>query len=171
MIWSLIALLVVTLPLAVFNWRRDRGRIRRAATFTREESVRILARLPFALLAATCLSELVPNEMVAAILGPETGLIGILAASLFGGLLPGGPIVSFPLVILFSHQGAGGPQVVSLLTGWSVYAVHRVVAYESPLMGWNFVALRFAASWFVPPGAGILAGLLAAASGAQIAIP
>ena len=106
----------------------------------------------------------------ASVLGPETGLFGIAAASFLGGFLPGGPIVSFPIAILLAHQGAGGPQVIALITGWSVYAFHRVIAYESPIMGWPFVGLRLASSWFVPPLTGILAGLLAAAFGLAINI-
>lgn len=168
MLSSLAILALVTAPVALYAWQRNSRTIPEATRFARQEIVRIMVRLPFALLAASCIAELVPEEVIAGIIGPETGLTGIAAASVLGGLLPGGPIVSFPIAILFAHQGAGGPQVVALITGWSVYAFHRVIAYEGPIMGWSFVGLRFAASWFVPPLTGIFAGLLAAALGLAI---
>ncbi len=167
---SLLLLLAATIPVAIYAWRRNPANVRRATSFTQQEFVRIIVRLPFALMAAACIAELVPEQALAAVLGPETGLLGIVAASIFGGFLPGGPIVSFPIAILFAHQGAGGPQVIALITGWSVYAFHRIISFESPIMGWPFVGLRMAASWFVPPAAGILAGLLAAAFGLSINI-
>lgn len=167
---SLLLLFAATIPVAIYAWRRNPANITRATSFTHQEFVRIIVRLPFALIAAACIAELVPEQALAAVLGPETGLLGIAAASIFGGFLPGGPIVSFPIAILFAHQGAGGPQVIALITGWSVYAFHRIISFESPIMGWRFVGLRMAASWFVPPAAGILAGLLAAAFGLSINI-
>ena len=167
---SLIILLAITIPVAIYAWRRDRRLVTGAAIFTQQEFLRIIIRLPFALIAASCIAELVPQEAVAAVLGSETGLFGIAAASVMGGLLPGGPIVSFPIAIMFAHHGAGGPQVIALITGWSVYAFHRVISFEGPIMGWQFVGLRMMASWFVPPAAGILAGLLAAAFGLDINI-
>lgn len=170
MLGSLLILVLVTVPVAIYAWRRDSDTVPRAVTFARREIIRIVVRLPFALTAAACIAELIPEQTIAAVLGADTGLAGIAAASVLGGFMPGGPIVSFPIAILFAHQGAGGPQVIALITGWSVYAFHRVIAYESPIMGWPFVGLRLAASWFVPPLAGILAGLLAAAFGLSINI-
>lgn len=170
MLASFLILVAVTVPIAVYAWRKDHENLPRAAHFTRQEVVRIIVRLPFALIAASCIAELVPQRAIAAVLGAEAGLTGIVAASVLGGLMPGGPIVSFPIAIVFAQQGAGGPQVVALITGWSVYALHRVVAYEGPIMGWPFVGLRMAASWFLPPAAGLIAGMLASAFGLSINI-
>jgi hypothetical protein len=61
--------------------------------------------------------------------------------------------------------------LIALVTGWSVYAFHRVISYEGPIMGWRFVTLRMLVSWFVPPAAALGAGLIAAAAGLSIAIP
>ena len=168
MLGSLLILLAVTVPVAVYAWHKSPEHLPRATMCARQESLRIIVRLPFAVIAASCIAELVPQRAIAAVLGAETGLTGIIAASVLGGLLPGGPIVSFPIAILFAHQGAGGPQVIALITGWSVYAFHRVISYEGPIMGWPFVGLRIASSWFVPPLAGIFAGLLASAFGLSI---
>jgi uncharacterized membrane protein YraQ (UPF0718 family) len=170
MMVSLMILAVATAAAGYFAWAKDPASLGRAARFSADEGMRLAIRLPFSLVAASCLAELIPERYIVAMLGPETGMSGIMLASLFGGLLPGGPMVSFPIAILLMREGAGGAQVIALITGWSVYAFHRVIAYEIPIMGLRFVALRMIASSFVPVAAGVLAGALAAAVGWSIAI-
>lgn len=170
MIWSFLILATVTAAVAVHANNKNPANIVGAIAFTRNEGIRLAIRLPFALIAASLIAELIPERTIAAVMGAETGLYGIVGASLLGGLLPGGPMVSFPLAVLLAREGAGGPQVVALVTGWSVYAIHRVISYEGPIMGWRFVALRTLASLFVPPAAAIGAGLLAAAVGSSLSV-
>lgn len=170
MIGSFLILLLVTIAAGVHASRRDPRHISGAAHFTAEQGKRLAIRLPFALIAAAALSELLPDRLIASLLGPESGLMGVLLASALGGLLPGGPMVSFPIAILIAKDGAGGPQIVALVTGWSVYAFHRVIAYEAPLMGWRFVSLRMIVSLFVPPAAAISAGFLAGALGLSLTL-
>jgi uncharacterized membrane protein YraQ (UPF0718 family) len=170
MITSFLILLTGTVLVAAYAYRKDAANIARAGHFAWDQGLRIAIRLPFALIAASCLAELIPDRVIAAVLGTESGLLGIIAASLLGGLLPGGPIVSFPLAIMFAREGAGGPQIVALVTGWSVYAFHRVLAYEIPIMGGRFAAVRMLASLLVPVTAAIGAGLVAAALGLSLRI-
>ena len=119
-----------------------------------------------ALLAAAFLAQVIPTEGVGAVLGPDTGMSGILLASVIGGVMPGGPMTSFPIALIVWQSGAGTAQTVAFLAGWSVFALHRVLAYEAPLMGWRFSGLRLASCFFLPPLAGVLAaaGLWAARS-------
>jgi hypothetical protein len=42
------------------------------------------------------------------------------------------------------------------MTAWSLFGMQRIVAWEAPLMGWHFVAVRTASSLAFP----ILAGWL-----------
>ena len=168
MIASFLVLLVATALVAAHAWRRDERSLWRALDFTRDQGARIAIRLPFALIAASCIAELIPDRFVSAVLGSESGLLGIAAASVLGGLLPGGPMVSFPLAIMFAREGAGGPQVIALITGWSVYAFHRVLSYEIPIMGGRFAAVRMLASLFVPVAAALLAGFIAQALGLSL---
>ena len=95
MLGSLLILVAVTVPVAIYAWRKSSETLPRATMFARQEVSRILVRLPFALFAASCIAELVPQRAIAAVLGSEAGFTGIIAASLLGGLMPGGPIVSF----------------------------------------------------------------------------
>jgi uncharacterized membrane protein YraQ (UPF0718 family) len=109
-----------------------------------------------ALPMAAFLSELVPADIATEWLGDDSGLQGIMLASVAGGIMPGGPFVTFPLVITFSKAGAGVAQMTALLTAWSVYALHRILTWEYPVLGWRFVAMRLASSFFLP----VLAGLI-----------
>jgi uncharacterized membrane protein YraQ (UPF0718 family) len=170
MIVSFLILLAATSAVATYAWRRNPAHVSAAAAFTQREGLRLAVRLPFALVAASAIAELLPDRLIAELLGQSSGLTGVLVASALGGLLPGGPMVSFPFAILIARDGAGGPQVVALVTGWSVYALHRVIAYEGPMMGWRFVTLRMIASAFVPPATAIGAGFLAGALGLSLAI-
>lgn len=113
-------------------------------------------RVPLALLSAAFVSNIVPAEAVAALVGPETNLFGIVIASAIGALVPGGPVLTFPLALVVWRAGAGEAQMVAFLTAWSIFAVHRIVSFEIPLLGWRFVMLRLASSWPLPFVAGII---------------
>lgn len=171
MITAFLILLAATTLVTFYARGKDPASISRAAAFTRQECLRLAVRLPFALFAASCLADLIPDRVIAAVMGPESGLTGIVAASLLGGLLPGGPIVSFPLAVMFAREGAGGAQVVALISGWSVYAIHRTIAYELPIMGARFAAVRMLASLIVPVAAAVGAGMVAGALGLSLKLP
>ncbi len=117
----------------------------------------LLVRLPVALLAAGFLAALIPERWMLMLLGDASGIVGILLASLLGAVLPGGPIVTFPLAMALASAGVGTPQLVALLTAWSVLALHRVMAFEIPMIGWAFVWRRLAVSLVLAPLAGLLA--------------
>lgn len=74
--------------------------------------------------------------------------------------MPGGPFVTFPLVLAFAKAGAGVPQMAALITGWSIFAMHRVISWEYPLLGWRFVVMRMASALPLPIVAGLLAELV-----------
>ena len=126
-----------------------------------ERIVIILPRLAIALITAGFVAKLLPTERIADLIGPTSGLTGILIASVTGGFVPAGPIISFPIVVVLYKAGAGIPQLVAFLTAWSVFAFHRVLIYESTLMGWRFTAVRLTSSLVLPPLSGGLAAGLA----------
>lgn len=61
----------------------------------------------------------------------------------------------FPIVAILDQAGAGPP--IAYLTAWSVFAHHRIFAFELPMMGARFALLRLTASLVPPFVAGILA--------------
>jgi len=144
------------LILTIIAWRRSPTLVRGAYRNALLRFLEILPRIGFALLTAGFISQIVPADVIGHLIGYESGLKGILIGALVGGLTPAGPIVSFPIVLVLLASGGGFPQVMAYLTAWSVFAFHRVMIYEIPLMGVRFVMIRLAASAFLP----VLCGLL-----------
>lgn len=117
----------------------------------------LILRLPVALLAATLLAALLPAEWIARVFGEAAGASGVVTASVLGAILPGGPMVAFPLAIALFEAGAGTAQMIALITAWAVLAVHRIIAFEAPMAGMTFVVGRLAATAVTPFVAGFLA--------------
>lgn len=154
---------VIVVVLGALAWRRKGGvAFRETKDFTVRQITFLLPRLILAMLAATFAATLVPEAWIASMLGAQSGSTGILLAALLGGLMPAGPMVSFPVAMFLWQSGAGIPQMVALLCGWSVFGFHRVIAFELPMMGWRFTVIRMASTFMMPPLAGFAAaGVLA----------
>lgn len=157
---SFIVLAVLTAAVMLYAaWRRDgsfRQGLVKAGVLARPMAV----NLPAALLAAAFIAALLPSNAVGGLIGAESGWRGVLLASLFGCMIPSGPMVSFPLAVSLIKAGAGLPQSVALLTAWSMIGLHRLVAWELPLMGWGFSWRRMAISICLAPLAGFFTELM-----------
>jgi uncharacterized protein len=116
----------------------------------------ILPRLIPALILAGLFQVLVPQDTVARYFGREGGMKAILMASAAGVLTPGGPMISVPLMVVLANSGAGLPSLVAYMTAWSLFGVQRIIAWEAPLLGWKFVAVRVIPSLIFPVVAGWL---------------
>ena len=162
MIWTTIVLWVLAAFAAFIAYRRGDGSFQRGLSIGWRYTLVVGPRIVMALLLAGILVALTPEEMIARWLGHEAGFGGILLASLVGGFIPGGPVIAFPIVLALYKAGVGVPQLVAFLSGWSVVAMHRVIAYEIPLLGWRFTAVRLLVSIILPPISGVLAGFFAA---------
>lgn len=117
----------------------------------------IAPRIPFALLAAECIGRLLPREHVAAWLGADAGLVGVVVGWAAGWFLPGGPMVAFPLAIALFRAGADQAPLVALLTAWSLMSINRTLLFEVPMMGTTFTLGRAIVSVPLPLLAGVLA--------------
>jgi uncharacterized protein len=116
----------------------------------------VLPRLVPALVLAGLMQVLVPQEVVARYFGHEGGLRAIVIAAIAGILTPGGPMVTVPLLVALANSGAARPALVAYMTSWSLFGMQRIIAWEAPLMGWRFVAVRVASSLAFPIVAGWL---------------
>ncbi|MFQ5828704.1 MAG: permease [Candidatus Methylomirabilia bacterium] len=153
---SLIILISLALILTVVAYLKDPGLPWIGARNGVSLVVFILPRLIPALILAGMLQVLIPQELVSHYFGRETGLGGILVASVAGVLTPGGPMVSVPLMVVLARSGAGIAPLVAYMTSWSLFGMQRIIAWEAPLMGWRFVVVRVVPSLFFP----VLAGWL-----------
>ena len=116
----------------------------------------IIPRLVPALILAGMLQVVIPQETVARYFGNQSGLSAIFMASAAGVVTRGGPMVSVPLLVVLSNSGMALGPLVAYMTAWSLFGMQRIIAWEAPLMGWRFVAVRTASSLIFP----ILAGWL-----------
>lgn len=165
MLPATIFLWMLAAGLGVLAYTRPGELHRTGAALAWKHSLQILPRVVMAVMTAGFLGELLPEDMIAAWLGDESGMQGVLIASVIGGFVPGGPVLSFPIAAALMKTGAGWPQLTAFLVAWSVFAIHRVIAFEIPLMGWRFSLLRFLSSLVLPPLAGLLVGFLMVGAG------
>ena len=148
---------VVALIALGFCLRRGPGVVRKVGVETGQSLVKILPMFAVALPMAAFLAELIPADAAVAWIGPDSGAMGVVIASVAGGFMPGGPFVTFPLVLAFSKAGAGVPQMAALITGWSIFAVHRIISWEYPLLGPEFAIMRTLITLPMPIFAGWIA--------------
>ena len=119
-------------------------------------TVEILPLLAFAFIVAGMIQVLLPQELLSKWVGVESGMRGILIGTVAGGLSPGGPFVSLPIVAGLLRSGASVGTMVAFLTGWSLWAVARL-PMEVGIVGWEFTLIRIGSTFFFPPIAGLIA--------------
>lgn len=138
-------LALIALALVGFISVRHQEKLPAFIANVRSQAGTVFVTLPFGLLIASFVSRLLPAELISAAIGRESGVTGVILASLLGGFIPGGPMVAYPISFAMFQMGAGEPQMIAFLTSWSVFAIHRILTYELPLMGRRFVAIRLTA--------------------------
>lgn len=85
---------------------------------------------------------LVPREVVARWVAQESGNRGLLLASLAGALVPGGPMMIFPLAVGFRAAGATTAVLIAFVTAWSLLGINRTVIWEMSFLHIGFVLPR-----------------------------
>ena len=151
---------IMVLLLGYIARRRGGDENRRALAISGGHFRTLLPRMVMALLMAGFLAELIPEDMVGRWIGGESGLQGIVIAALAGTIVPAGALVIMPIAVALLKVGVGLPQLVAFVSGWAIFAVHRIVTYEAAMMGGRFIALRLIASSPLPVLAGLGTGLL-----------
>ena len=154
-----IVMAVIALALFIVALRRGQGEhmigIRSAVLLLFE----IMPLLICAFLIAGFIQVLLPQDLISRWVGTEAGMRGILIGTLAGGLTPGGPYVSLPIVAGLLRAGAGTGTMVAFLTSWSLWAVARL-PMEVGILGWRFTAVRLMSTLIFPPVAGVLANII-----------
>jgi uncharacterized membrane protein YraQ (UPF0718 family) len=153
-----VGILAVALALAALAfWRGGAQLVRAGLDEGASQLLRYGALIAVSFLAAGFAQVLMPREWVQAALGQDSGLRGIVLASAAGIATPAGPFVSLPIAATLLGAGADQPAVIAYLSAWSLLALHRLVAWEVPILGARFALVRYAICIALP----ILAGLLA----------
>ncbi len=148
----------IALWLLVLAHRRQDGTARAGLREATRDFLHLLPRLAVGVIGAGYIARAMPQELVTQWLGPSTGAGGVAVAALAGALTPGGPVVGFALGAAALKAGAGLPQVMAFVTGWSLYTINRVLVWEVPTMPMRFVIIRMVVSLPFPF---LVAGLVA----------
>jgi uncharacterized membrane protein YraQ (UPF0718 family) len=108
-------------------------------------------------LLAGLLTVLLPHEKVAHWMGARSGLRGLLLAGVAGAVLPGGPMMAFPLTVALRAAGADIGTATAFLGGWCLLNLNRTLVWEMSFFDYDFVLLRYGLSLAVPLMLGIAA--------------
>jgi uncharacterized membrane protein YraQ (UPF0718 family) len=119
----------------------------------------VLPRLIGALIMTGMLQVLISPDWIQHWFGGSSHR-GILAGFVAGILTPGGPLVSFPIMVVFYKGGASLSALVSYMTSWSLFGFQRVLAWKLPFMGTRFLLARVLPTLVFPILAGYLVRLI-----------
>ena len=149
-----IYVLLIVLGMAALY--RGQGSFRQGLIRGMEQVIKLVPRMLCALIAAGFLAKLIPTETISAYLGAEAGFIAIVIGAVSGMIIPAGPVISLSIAAVLAREGASVPALVAFTTSWSVFALHRVIIFEIPLLGISFTRLRMLSVLILPPLAGSL---------------
>jgi uncharacterized membrane protein YraQ (UPF0718 family) len=156
--WAFMLVAALSLSAATFVFWRDGWTIFRDILFEDIHLfVSILPKVAAGCLIGALVRLLIPQEMVVRWVGEGSGLKGLLVATCAGALFPGGPFTIFPLAVAFMLIGADKGTAVAFVTSWLLIGITRVIIWEMPFFGTDFVLLRVSLSLSFP----IIAGWLA----------
>ena len=160
--WSSAAVgLAVAVSAAVVYWRDGQARFLEILFGDLGLFIDILPKVLAACLIAAFVAVLMPRETVLRWVGAESGLMGILIATLAGAICPGGPITIFPIAAAFVAIGADTGAAIAFITSWTLLGYARVLVWEWPFFGAEFVMWRIVVSLPLPVVAGLLARFFA----------
>ena len=103
---------------------------------------------------------LIPRDWITRWLGAQAGVKGVLVGCVVGGLVPGSPYATFPLVAALYRAGASLGAVVGFVSAWALWSVSRLPV-EIALIGPKPALVRYTVTFVVPPIAGLLAEIIA----------
>jgi uncharacterized membrane protein YraQ (UPF0718 family) len=102
----------------------------------------------------------IPSDLINRWLGAQAGVKGVLIGCVVGGLVPGAPYATFPLMAALYQAGASLGAVVGFVSAWALWSVTRLPV-EMALIAPKPALVRYAITFIVPPIAGLVAEAVA----------
>src|ERR1019366_8162556 len=97
------------------------------------EFIHLLPRIAIGVVGSGYIAEVLPKALIAPWLGPESGLTGVIIATLGGALTPGGPVVSFSIDAAAHCLAArGGVTAAAIHRGGRGHGVGEAVIGSNP---------------------------------------
>ena len=156
---SVTIIILIILNVAFFWFAYSKGKHAEGLAVAKDLFIEIIPVLILALVLAGMLRAVIPTEFIAKWIGKEAGIKGIFIGAIAGGFLPGGPIIAMPVVVTFIELGATIPVIVAMITGWSLFAFHRI-PIELGILGPKITLIRLASVFVLAPMAGLIAKVI-----------
>src|SRR5215475_1811888 len=155
--WSTAVITVLMVAAAVTVYLRD-GWDRFAGVFLGDVHIfiDILPKMAAGCLIGVFSTLLIPREMVARLVGAESGLTGLVVATFAGVIMPGGPMTVYPVAGAFLAVGADIGAALAFVTSWTLLGYARALVWELPFFGPDFVLWRMAVAPLFPLIVGVL---------------
>lgn len=117
----------------------------------------LIPRVLVALGIAALIWVLLPRDRMSALVGRESGMRGLVIATMAGTITPGGPSSAYSLLAVLAVSGADRGALVAYITAWATLGLQRILIWDVPFMGAEFAILRFSIGLFLPIVAGLIA--------------
>jgi uncharacterized membrane protein YraQ (UPF0718 family) len=154
--WSTAVIAALAIGSAIAVFVRD-GRVHFLSILTSDLTLfaSMLPKVMAGCLIGAFVTLLLPREAIVRAVGAESGILGILVATVAGALLPGGPFTIFPVAGAFIAAGADAGAASAFIISWTLLGYTRAIVWELPFFGLDFVTWRIIFSIPLP----IIAGL------------
>ena len=139
-LWASVAVL------GFIAWQRGRVVLVTSVREGTMDFINIVPRVAIGVIGAGYIAAVLPQEIIIGWLGPDSGWLGVLMATIAGAATPGGPVIGFSLGAVALKAGAGPPQVIAYVVAWALFAFQRLIIWEIPFMPARFVWFRAAVS-------------------------
>ena len=156
--WSAVVIAALAVTAAVVVFLRD-GPARFLAILTDDLSLfgTVLPKVLAGCLIGAFVTLLLPRETIARWVGAESGIAGILLATLAGAIMPGGPFTIYPVAGALLAAGADAGAACAFVISWTLIGYTRAIVWELPFFGLDFVTWRIIFSLPLPILAGVAA--------------
>jgi hypothetical protein len=138
------------LGVGLIAWRRGPQVMTSSLREGAMDFIKVVPRIALGVLGSGYIAAVIPQEIITAWLGPNSGWLGVATAVLAGTATPGGPVVGFSIGAVALKAGGGPPQVLAYVVAWALFAFQRLLLWEIPFMPARFVWFRAAVSTPLP---------------------
>ena len=132
--------------LGLLAWQRGRVVLVSSMREGSMDFINIVPRIALGVIGSGYIAAVIPPEVITGWLGPDSGWMGVLAATIAGAATPGGPVIGFSIGAVALKVGGGTPQVIAYVISWALFAFQRLILWEIPFMPAKFVWFRAAVS-------------------------
>ena len=143
-LWTIVAALALTVFL------RRRPELVPSLRFGALDFLMLLPRIAIGMIGSGFIAEILPQQLIPVWLGADSGITGLMIATVAGALTPGGPVVGFAIAAAALKGGAGAPQVIAYSVAWALFAIQRLIVFEVPMMPAYAVWIRALVSLPLP---------------------